>query len=326
MLVLFLYIMGFIFLSALMAAVDAAVLSITRPEIEEMRQQRYWGAEQLHKVKVQISRSLVVIVIVTNTVNVIGPILVSQVAFDRYGTGVFGIITVVLTLGTIIFSEILPKALGTHYAPLISRIASPTILALGYAIYPLVVSLAWLSESLTKGTRRIGTERQIRSLTTIGRRAGYIEGDEGRMIHRAFALNDRSAADIMTPLDQVIGFVVTDNIQQAATVTRRHEFSRYPVFKSENHRVAGVAISREILLALADGREDQSITSILRPCPIVESTMRSDDLLLLFRDQHTHLAIVQDDGKTIGVVTLEDVLEQLVGEIEDEKDIVHRPS
>ncbi len=325
MLTLLIYIVVFILISGLLAAVDAAVLSITRPEIEEMDQKEQWGAAQLRIVKLQITRSLVVIVIATNTTNVVGPILVSQYAFERYGPGVFGAITLCLTLGTIVFSEIIPKAIGSHYAPFIGRVAAPTIRALGYAMYPLVIGLAWLSESMTKGTRRIGTERQIRALTTIGRKAGYIEGDEGRLVHRAFILNDRSAADIMTPLPQLVGFQAETSIQQAAAVTRSREYSRYPVFGATKREVKGVVIGRDILLGVADEKGDQPVSSLLRPCPVVDASQRSDELLLLFRDRHTHLAVVQKEGETVGVVTLEDVLEQLVGDIEDEKDILHRP-
>ena len=81
---------------------------------------------------------------------------------------------------------------------------------------------------------------------------------------------------------------------------------------------------RDILETLADQREDDSISTIKRPCPTVDATCRSDDLLLLFRAEHTHLAVVQRAGRTLGVVTLEDVLEQLVGDIKDERDVDQR--
>ena len=122
----------------------------------------------------------------TNTINVLGPILVSRQAFDLYGAESIVAITAVLAFGTIIFSEIVPKALGAHYAPLIARFSSPPILVGRYLLYPLVVGFAWLSKQFTKGTRRIGTEDQIRSLVRIGHLAGYIESDEGQLIHRVF--------------------------------------------------------------------------------------------------------------------------------------------
>jgi CBS domain containing-hemolysin-like protein len=304
----------------MMAAVDAAVLSVTRPEIDVLIQGGKWGSRRLSLVKQEISRSMVVIVILTNTINVLGPILVSQQAFDLYGAEGIAIITAVLALGTIAFSEIIPKALGAHYAPLIARVSAPAIVAGRYLFYPLVVGFAWLSKQLTKGTRHIGTEEQIRSLVRIGDRAGYIESGEGQLIHRAFVLNDKTAGEIMTPLDRVKALGAGFTIKQAASEVCRSEYSRYPVFGRSVDDIQAIALSRDVLKAAAE-RSSEPLQSITRPAVIVDAQIKLDRLLALFRDKHVHLAVVQDLGKTVGVVTLEDVLEELVGEIEDEKDV-----
>jgi hypothetical protein len=209
----------FLALSGLMAAVDAAVLSVSRPEIEVLIQEKKWGSRRLGQVKKEISQSVVVIVILTNTINVLGPILVSRQAFDLYGAESIVAITAVLALGTIVFSEIVPKALGAHYAPLIARISAPAILIGRYLMYPLVVGFAWLSKQFTKGTRHIGTEDQIRSLVRIGHLAGYIQSDEGQLIHRAFVLNDTTAGEIMTPLNRVkaLGLIRSGHVSAGLT-------------------------------------------------------------------------------------------------------------
>lgn len=320
MLLVVLSVLVFLALSGLMAAVDAAVLSVTRPEIEVLIQEGKWGSQRLSRVKKRISESVVVIVIVTNTINVLGPIVVSRQAFEQYGPESLAVITIVLTLGTIICSEIIPKALGTHYAPLIARVSAPAILVGRLLMYPLVIGFAWLSKQFTKGTRHIGTEDQIRSLVRIGHSAGYIESDEGQMIHRAFVLNDKTAGEIMTPLDHVKALGGSFSIQQAAAEMSRSEYSRYPVFGESIDEIQGIVLSRDVWKASLDN-PSASLSSIVRPAVIVEAEIKSDDLLTRFRDQHVHLAIVQDEGKTVGVVTLEDVLEELVGEIEDEKDV-----
>lgn len=310
----------FLALSGLMAAVDAAVLSVSRPEIEVLIQEKKWGSRRLGQVKKEISQSVVVIVIMTNTINVLGPILVSRQAFDLYGAESIVAITAVLALGTIVFSEIVPKALGAHYAPLIARLSAPAILIGRYLMYPLVVGFAWLSKQFTKGTRHIGTEDQIRSLVRIGHLAGYIQSDEGQLIHRAFVLNDTTAGEIMTPLNRVKALGAVFTIKQAAAEVCRSEYSRYPVFGQSTDDIQGIVLSRDVLKATLD-RSSDPLSSITRSAVIVDAQIKSDKLLTLFRDQHVHLAIVQDLGKTVGVVTLEDVLEELVGEIEDEKDV-----
>ena len=136
----------FLVLSGLMAAIDAAVLSVTRPEIEELVQQDRWGAKRLREVKARLTQTVVVVVVVTNTINVLGPILVSHRAFALLsGEGVI-MVTVALTMGTIVFSEILPKALGAHLAPQIARVSAPALMLGRRVLAPLVLPLAWLSK------------------------------------------------------------------------------------------------------------------------------------------------------------------------------------
>lgn len=318
---LFVSVIVFIALSGLMAAVDAAVLSVSHPEIDEMILHGKQGAGRLREVKQKLTHSLAVVVILTNLINVLGPILVSQQAFRIYGTKALVPITIVLMLGTIVFSEVIPKALGSHYAPQLARWSAPVIRALRFAIYPLCIALAWLSDTLMRGQRKIGTETQIRALVKRGRKGGHIEPSEGHMIFRTFRLNDRTAEDIMTPLKKVVSIPASATVSEAAEIIRTNEFSRYPVFRKSPDDIQGMLITRDVLRLLADGEGESSITSMMHAPFVVNAETRADELLLEFRTRHQHLAIVQQSNHTIGIVTLEDVLEEIVGEIEDEKDI-----
>lgn len=305
--------------------VDAAVLSVTNAEIGELVMNRRWGAETLRSVKQRITRAVVVIVIVTNTINVLGPILVGQKAIALYGSTAIGVVTALLTFGTIVFSEIIPKSLGTHYAPHVSRVAAPAILLLIYALYPLVLLLEWIAGFFQTGSRKVGTEHQIRSLVTLGSRAGLIEPDERQLIQRAFVLNDRTAMDIMTPLETIAWVSDKETIREAGQRVFREVFSRYPVFGDTPDEVRGFVLSRDILQGLSEGGDEEPVTSIMREPLLVSAHRKCDDLLLLFRDRKIHLGIVRENRKTLGLVTLEDVLEELVGEIEDEKDAKAAP-
>jgi len=321
MLILISIITAFVLLSGLLAMVDAAVLSVSRAEVEEAVLQKHFGAQSLQRIKKRITQALVVIVILTNAINILGPILVGYVAANKYGNSILGLIAAILTFATIIFSEIIPKSLGSHYAPFISRISAPVILGCVYLLYPLVLALEWASGLFKSGTRKIGTEAQICSLAALGRREGYIEQDEGQLIQQVFLLNDRVAKDIMTPLPKVTSFQDTDLISKTAQSVARKQYSRYPVFGDSPEEIKGIVLCRDILLALADGKGEQELSTLLRKALIVPAEKRSDELLLLFRQQCAHIAVVQENKTTLGIVTLEDVLEELVGEIEDEKDL-----
>ncbi len=311
---------GFLLLSGLMAMTDAAILSVSYGEVEELVAQKKLGSLPLRAVSRRLTRAVVVIVILTNTINILGPILVGQRAVQIYGSGAIGVITAVLTFGTILLSEIIPKALGTHYAPAIGRIVAPVILFLIYALYPVVVPLEKLVGFFKIGKRVIGTEEQIRALVRVGGRAGHILETEGELIHRIFILNDRRAKDLMTPRDRMIAIPSTYRIRDAITEVSKHEHSRYPVYEGTPDHVLGIVMSHDLFDAMSKGREGDPVLTVLREAPVIPLTMRADNLLSLFRRRHSHLAIVMDGGKTMGMITLEDVLEELVGEIEDERD------
>ena len=313
--------LGFVALSGLLAMVDAAILSISRAEVEEMYAQKRIGAGALRSIHRRLPRAVVVIVIATNTVNVLGPILVGQRAIELFGSYIIGIVTAALTLGTIIFSEIIPKSMGAHYAPTISRLSAPVIVFLSWTLFPVVYPLEKLANLFRTGRRVIGSEAQIRALVSIGRRAGHIESDEGQLVHRAFLLNDKRAEDIMTSLKDIVSIRSTTTIRKAADEVFRSTHSRYPIFGASMHKVVGLALSKDILEALIDGRDRELVATIKRDALVVPAHIPCDRLLMLFRDKHVHLAVVQHKGKTVGLVTLEDVLEQLVGEIEDEHDV-----
>ena len=301
--------------------VDAAVLSVSQAEVEEMVQKKKHGSHALQVLTKNITRGVVIIVIITNLINVLGPILVGQKAVELYGSTAIGVITAVLTFGTIIFSEIIPKSLGAHYAPIIARISAPPILVLVGVLYPIVFLLEKLANLFTSGRRAVGTEAQIRALVRIGHRAGHIESDEGQLIHRAFILNDKTAADVMTPLKDIISVQSSATTREAADKVFANTHSRYPVFGNSIHDVKGIVMSHDILESLAEGKDDMPVEEIVRDSLVVHAGKRSDELLMLFRDKNIHLAVVQDAKKTVGLVTLEDVLEELVGEIEDETDV-----
>ena len=125
----------------------------------------------------------------------------------------------------------------------------------------------------------------------------------------------------MTPLKDIESISEDLTVRQAFEKVHDSVHSRYPVLGNSIHEIRGIVMYQDILEAFIEGREEVSVLELIREGLVVDAHKHSDALLLLFRDRHTHLAMVQQDGKTVGLVTLEDVLEELVGEIEDEKDV-----
>lgn len=320
MIELIFFIFLFLAMSGVMALVEASILSVSLMEVEEAAALGKFGGNALKQIFSRLTRVLVVLVIFTNTINVLGPILVGRKAIQLYGDQAILVVSIVLVIGTTIFSEIIPKSLGSHYAPLLSRIVAPTLQLVTLAFFPIVLLLEKFTALFKTGERIIGTEMQIRLLTSRGRKAGLIEQDEGHMIRRVFVLNDRTAGDIMTPLSEIVAIDGSANISEAAAIVFQHEFSRYPVFGKSRDEVRGLVLSRQILSALAQGRQEDACSTIALACPIVSDDISAAALLVRFRSEQIHLAVVQRNGRTVGLVSLEDVLEELVGSIDDEKD------
>ena len=300
--------------------IDAAILSVTPAEIEEMNAKKLWGAQALQRLTQHLTRGIIVIVMLTNVTNILGPILVGQEAVSLFGSKVIGIITVVLTIVTIVFSEIVPKAIGAHYAPTISRIAAPFLYLLVILLYPLVILLALFTRLFRRGKRPVGTEEQVRALVQLGGKAGHINPGESELIHRAFTLSDRMAKDIMMPRNQSVALPASLTVNRAVKTVFHQVYSRYPIYVSTLDTICGFVLSRDILEAVADGDDRMTLQRIKRSILTVSPGSKASDILRVMRSRQIHIAIVTENGVTLGLVTLEDVLEELVGEIEDEGD------
>ncbi|MBU0767183.1 hemolysin family protein [Patescibacteria group bacterium] len=320
MLTLIILVIAVLTLSGFFSGSESALISLRSTDVETLIREKRHGAKLLARVHGSLDQAVMTILIFNNIVNIAGSILVGQMVIKMYGDAFLAVITTSLTFGIIIFSEILPKSLGIHYALKVSLIIAPIISVLTMLMYPIIFVMTKITHTLKYGKRKVGTEDQIRSLVAIGRRAGYIENDEVQMIHRAFLLNDKTARDIMTPLKDIISLENDLSIEEATEKVVQHPFSRYPVFGTSIHDVEGTIIGRDLLASYFDNKEGLQLSSIMRKPLVIDADMHSDELLILFREEERHLAVVQEDNKTIGVVTLEDVLEELIGEINDETD------
>ena len=321
MLELTLLILFVILFSGLFSGTEAAILSITPSEVEMMVQKKRTFAVVLQYVTAHLNRSVTAVLILNNIVNIAGSILVGHKTVQLFSSAVLGVMTTAFTFGIIIFSEIIPKSVATRYARTIGRWTSPFIVVATGSFMIVIWPLEKLIHKVFKGERTIGTEAQIRSLVRIGRRRGHIEQDEGQLIHRVFNLNDVAAKDIMTPAKEIVALDVTMNIDDAAKKIIADPHSRFPVYGKNLDDIKGIILETEVLAGSTKGEKDTTMEYYARPPLFVDKNTSADDLLIKFRDERSHMAIVLRKGKkVVGLVTLEDVLEELVGEIEDERD------
>jgi putative hemolysin len=193
-------------------------------------------------------------------------------------------------------------------------------------LFPLVVLLELVSKLMQRGTRRVGTEEQIRSLVRLGSASGYIAKEEDTIIHRVFVLNDRTAGEMMTPLEETAVLDAAVPIRDAVAFVREKRFSRYPVVEGAGGsgvragEIVGTVLAADIFeRALFAGRGG-TVGDIMTPPILVDAVDTADAVMLRFKRERKHMAVVHQDGIPAGILTFEDILEELVGEIEDERD------
>jgi CBS domain containing-hemolysin-like protein len=308
--------------SALCSCSEAALLSVPLLKARQLAESKQPAAIALLAIRQKINRPIATIVILNNLFNIVGSVLIGGIAANVFNDALLGVFTGILTLLVILFGEIFPKILGERYAIPIALALVIPVQWLTWLFTPIVLLLEKLTAPLTsQGNSPSTNEAEIKLMATIGHQEGIIEADEAEMIRRVFRLNDMKSADIMTPRVAVTHLPGDLTIAAALDQILQSQHSRILVSDSDIDRILGLVLKNEVLTALIRGQGQQRLSQVARPVRFVAETERADKLLQDFQTAREHLAVVVDEyGGVSGVVTLEDVLEVLTGEIVDETD------
>ncbi|MBR2048027.1 MAG: HlyC/CorC family transporter [Oscillospiraceae bacterium] len=237
-----------------------------------------------------------------------------------------GIVTVVMTILILIVGEITPKMIARRCNEAISRLAAMPLMVLMVVLFPAVMltsavvnlfSLLWRKDEAQNVTI---TEEELENILDTAEDEGIINENETELLQSALEFTDQDAGDILTPRIDVVGFEVGDSLEKILSVINDTQFSRYPVYERTIDHVVGILYVKHLLKELVEGRDAQLKELMLQPVFIPKS-MKLHAIMDEFRRSQTHMAVVADEyGGISGIVTMEDVLEQLVGEIWDEND------
>lgn len=306
--------------SALFSCIEAALFSISLCHAKVLAGKKKRGSAALVAVKENIRRPITVIVIFNNAFNIVGSIIIGAMAAELLGGVWIGVVSALLTFLVIIVGEIIPKTIGENYAEPIALFVAAPLLASTKIFLPVIWIIEKMTTPFTKKSKMV-SEEEIRILSHLGHLEGSIEKDEQEMIQKVFRLNDLSAKDIMTPRTVIEAFEADKTLKELENEIYSVSHSRLPVFSEDLDDIAGICHQRTLLIALGKDQKDRKISEFTEETKSVSEKMKADELLPFFQNRRCHLAIVKDEfGGTSGVVTLEDVLEQLVGEIIDETD------
>jgi CBS domain containing-hemolysin-like protein len=324
MLVLFIAIGIVLLSSAICSGSEAALFSVRIVKVRRLAQSKRPEALALLSIREQMNRPIATIVILNNIANIVGTSVVTILATEVLGDRWLGFVSGTLTFLVILFSEIIPKTVGERYSEQIALVIARPVSGLTRILTPLVWCIEKVTTPLTAGGNSFTTdEAEIQLLAKMGQEAGTIEDDEFEMIRKIFNLNDMMAADLMTPR-VVMTYLKGDlTLAEAKADILTSPHSRIIVIGETLDQVIGVALKTELLAGIIQGKLDQSISNFAYTVQFVLGRKRADQLLSIFQQTRQHLAVVVDEyGGVSGVVTLEDVLEVLTGQLVDETDTI----
>ncbi|MGH7458039.1 MAG: hemolysin family protein [Longimicrobiaceae bacterium] len=317
-------------LSAFFSGSEIALFSLPDSRARALQSEGRGGARFLVALKANPEKLLTTILVGNNVANIAAASLATALAIDLWENRGVGYATGVMTLLVLMFGEITPKAFAAAHAQGVGLRVAPILYALSRVLFFVVVPFEVITRRLVKRSEKRGaptvTEGEIREMTAIGYSEGEIDEHERRIIERAFHLDTTRAWEIMTPRVELLGWPATATLSQIAPELTSVRYSRVPVYGESIDDIRGILYTRDAYHALIAGQRDVELAELAREPFFVPGSVVLTKLLADFQSRRIHLGIVIDEyGGTDGLVTLEDIVEELVGEIVDETDLEHQP-
>lgn len=315
--------LGFSFLCSI---AEAVLLSITPSYIESQRETRPRRAAMLKRLKQDnIDQSLAAILTLNTIAHTVGAIAAGAKASVVFGSTWFGVFSAVMTLLILFLSEIVPKTIGAVFWPRLVGFTALFVRTLIVSLYPLV----WISEKMTRlisGGKNVHifSREEFIAMSRVGEQQGLLNDKESRVLRNLFRFGTLRVRDVMTPRSVMSTLPDSASMKEAFAQATEKPFSRFPVYQDNRDNIVGFVLKDDIYLNMAQERTDVSLQSIRRDLLAVPEIATLSVLMeQLIKERH-HLAIVVNEyGETLGLVTLEDLLETLIGmEIVDESDAV----
>jgi len=314
-------------LSGFFSGLEVALVGTTRSKVRQMLNEKLPGATSLDKLKSNPSRMMASVNLGNNLVNVASTAIATDIALKMFESAGLAIAIGVMTFLILVFGEITPKTYCNANAAKIALRYSRVLLAFSYAFYPIV----WMFEKITKGIiNLIGsteepprlTEEEIKGVIEQGLQDNAIEKQESELVHGALNFDDIIIRSVMTPRTKMFTLNSKMLLFEALPMINKSGFSRIPIYGKNQDEIIGIINVRDVLKCLEKEEKMISLQQISRKPIFVSQEKKVNDLLKEMQGRKSHMAIVLDEfGGVEGCVTLEDLVEEIVGEIHDETDV-----
>ena len=314
-------------LSGFFSGLEVALVGVRRSKVQQMLNKKLPGSSSLHKLKSNPSRMMASVNLGNNLVNVAATALATAMALKLFDNGALAIAIGVMTFLILVFGEITPKTYCNANAAKIALRYSRVLLAFSYAFYPIV----WIFEQITKGIIKLTgssqdpprlTEEEIKGVIEQGLQDKAIEKQESELVHGALNFDDIVIRSVMTPRTNMFTLNSKILLFEALPLINQSGFSRIPIYGKDHDEIVGIVNVRDVLKYLEKDQKMVRLQQLSRKPIFVSQEKKVSDLLREMQGRKAHMAIVLDEfGGVEGCVTLEDLVEEIVGEIHDETDV-----
>lgn len=313
-----------ILISALCSVLEAVLYSLSLSHVEVLAQSKPLKAKVLKKLKKDIDEPITAILTLNTIANTFGAALSGAAAAAVFGENKLIWFSLFFTLSILLFSEIIPKTVGVVYSKRLAPYIATPLQFMIFALRPFI----WLCQAVTRlipgrnKAHHVSAE-ELHAFAMISRKSGHIKEEQAKVITNILNLGERTVRHVMTP--RTVTFTMEKNMTVKDAAALKDDWrihSRVPVYEDDADNVVGIVLSRDIYMAVADNRQHLKLSQIMHPAHFVPETAPLNRILFEFFERHQHLFIVVDEyGSVTGVLSLEDIIEEIVGhEIMDESD------
>jgi CBS domain containing-hemolysin-like protein len=320
-------------LAGFFSSSEAALFSLSQLHLHKMKEERFLFLSLVERLLQTPRRLLITILAGNEAVNIIFSAVTTALFISFFGERGGWLAIAVATPVLLLFGEAIPKTIGKTYSMRVSSMVSPLMILVQKVEFPIVWALERLSGFILRPLRKKGgqgeetiMEEEFRSLVDAGHEEGIIDAGQRDLIHRVFDLADTPVSDIMTPRVDMFCLPVSTSPQALRREIIEQGYSRVPLYGAGPDDIVGILYARDLLGLMAEGKAPASTEPLLRKPYFVPEERSADQVLRDFQKRNTHVAIVVDEyGGISGLVTMEDILESLFGDIYDERDTRERP-
>ena len=315
-------------LSAFFSSAESAFISLPKLRIRYLVESGVKGAKHLAKVSERPERFLATVLLGNNLVNVAAATLGTIMAVAILGLPWGPIIaTIGVTALILVFGELIPKTLAVHHAQRLSLLYINPLRVMEWCLYPLVLALGRIGLGFAKmiaqpeEDNRLVSEGEIRSAIDAGESEGVVEQNEAEMLHKVFEFTDRPVSKIMIPRTEIAWVEQGTKVNDFLDIYAQQPYSRFPVYEDNTDNVVGILFAKDVLMKLADDSASKKtiIDDLVRTAYFIPESKHLGELLTEMRDGAYHMAIVVDEfGGIAGMVTLGQLTEEIMGDIQDE--------